>query len=152
MNSQQKAVLTTEEFDHCIDILMQGSRASLTEAARATWYEVLQDTEGPVLMAAVHRMIGSDEYAPKVARLKAIASDIARERLNAVTQPAPPAGLDSAEYMRWNKAWRQGIIRGDVPEVAQAAAIEAVRSPGALEAGRDSQQVVVLPPKPQMPW
>lgn len=123
--------LNPDVFDYCMDTICTARGITLDENTRGVWYASLQGIDGKVLAEAVDLFIADEGY-PSLALLRRMCGDIARQRLAAATQPSPPAGLDTDEYMRWNAEWRRQVVRGESPDVAQAAAIEAIKAPAAL--------------------
>lgn len=135
---EQEPALDPGEFDHCMATLTAGRALTLDDDMRATWWEAVNGIEGPVLYAAVKRLIADDEGYPTLGRVLAHSRAVAKERLAAVSEPAPPAGLAPDAYIRWLKGWRRAVLRGKAPDEAECFAVDAARDAGALRRVRSS--------------
>lgn len=120
--------MTPEEFEFVLDQLVEMRNLSIDEDARGHWWDAFQNIEAPVFREAVRRMIEENDQYPSPARVRQVCRDVMNERLSRAVQPPPPSGLSQEEYSRWDKEWRRRIVRGESPDVAQKAALEARRS------------------------
>lgn len=136
--------LTGDEFDHCMATLAAGRSLTLDDETRATWWEALKNVEGPLLHAAVKRMIVEDEGFPTLARVNRYCRDVARERLSKVSEPSPPAELSQDEYTRWIRGWRRAIVRGVDPAQAERLAVTAARGPATVRGAGNERGSIAM--------
>src|SRR5699024_10100118 len=88
------------------------------------WWDALRDLDGPLGLEAAKALVRDTSASITPSDVRQRASQIAGARLERVTQPPPPSGLDCASYLRWHRTWRDEITRGSTPEQAEERACE----------------------------